>query len=128
MLLNQMVARHVVRLQVGSLNKARESLLRAWEHRKNFAAFMAHDLEVDRRVLEAAGMRSSLWLLNNLTEANVVLLSPQRGGKFGVPDGYVTDHERLFEALENHDVEKARTITDGYFEAHDAEIVRYLGL
>ncbi len=99
------------RVGPGDLGPAREVLSEAWAARRDDERFVALDLEAQRRVLEAAGMLATLWLVNDLAA-----VYGEMAGLFAVPvpEDYVAVYTDIFDALEAGDGEGAAAVLDAY--------------
>ncbi len=110
----------------GDLDGARAAMALAWSARGSIGEFVRLDLEKSRRLLEARGALSSLWLLNTASEAYLdfaIALSSE----VLVPADYVRFHRGFFDALEKDDTATARTRAATFLDRQDADTRRFLG-
>jgi DNA-binding FadR family transcriptional regulator len=114
------------RIPPGGTAAAREAAHRAWSVRHDGVAYSAADLEVTRGLVEAAEFLPALWLLNRLASVFEELVRAF-GPLIRPPANYLDTHERLFDAIEADDAERAVTIAREHFEAHDRELTAFLG-
>jgi DNA-binding FadR family transcriptional regulator len=113
------------RSRPGDFDRAREVMLQAWNARHTIDVFLRLDLEKSRRLLEARGALSSLWLLNTAAEAYLDFAAAL-SSEVLVPADYVRFHQRLFEALEADDTASARKLSAGFLDRQDAATRRFL--
>ncbi len=104
------------------LAPARDAVERAWACREDAARFGHLDLEVMRRVLEAAGMLPSLWMLNQLAGVYAPIMQSSATA-IPVPESYREAHQNLFTALENRDSEAAKEAIDVYLAQMEAALL-----
>ena len=112
-------------LRPGDLDPAREQVRLAMAAQDDLAAFLRHDLEKSRIVLEKRGLTATLWLLNSVADA-VVHVAQTVPARLAVPRGYVAAHMKFFEALEAGDLEQAHTVIRRLFQRQDAAILAFL--
>ena len=75
-----------------------------------------------RRVLEAAGMLPSLWMLNQLAGVYAPIMQSSATA-IPVPESYREAHQNLFTALENRDSEAAKEAIDVYLAQMEAALL-----
>lgn len=98
-----------------ALNAARAAVERAWACRAQPAVFGMLELDVMRRLLEAAGMLPSLWMLNQLASVYGPIL--QARAQHAIPvELFRAVHLEFFDCLERRDVSGAIQAVDDYLE------------
>ena len=98
-----------------ALNAARAAVERAWVCRAQPAVFGMLELDVMRRLLEAAGMLPSLWMLNQLASVYGPIL--QARAQHAIPvELFRAVHLEFFDCLERKDVSGAIQAVDNYLE------------
>jgi DNA-binding FadR family transcriptional regulator len=106
------------RIAPNGLAAARATVEHAWRARNDVEKFTALDLLITQQVLEAAEMLPAMWLLNKITPAYIEAMRAI-GSRAPVPPDYVEAHERVFDALEKGDSERATTLMKKYMESAD---------
>lgn len=122
-----MIGRAAGRFVPGALDAARREVRLAWAGRETIKGFMEHDIEMNRRILEAADMPASLWLFNTIADPYLELIAAIPG-PVPVSADYLRIHERLFAALERGDTKRAVKICSDYMAEHEARVLGALGL
>ncbi len=120
-MIHEIIALVTERIPPGQTAPAREAARRAWSLRTDGMAYAAADLDVTRALVEEAEFLPAMWLLNRLGavfEELAGLFAPL----IRPPDNYLENHERLFEAIEADDTERALAVAREHFDAHDREL------
>lgn len=115
------------RVKPGALDAARAHVERAWGARRDVAAFVRHDLEAIRAVIEAAQFLPALWLMSELAGVYESIAEYLTGPALA-PADYVATHRSVFDALERGRGEDACRTIQGYLERHDQRMLAGLGL
>ena len=100
------------RVKPGDLDSARDAALRAWAARDDLLRFSQIEVEVVPRVLLAAGMSASVWLVNSLVGPYLAVIE-QVAAEAPVPASYLDLMLPLLDAIEAGDGEKVGTQFDG---------------
>ena len=125
LLVTELLCRGGDRLAPGALDGAREQLRLAWAAREDLAAFLRHDLEKSRIVLEQRGLTATLWLLNSVVDA-IVHVAQSVPAKLAVPKGYLAEHLKFLDALEANDLARAHEVISRLFKRQDDAILAFL--
>lgn len=121
----EVVGRAATQVVPGTLAAPRAAVELAWENRREMGVFAHEDRKIIPLVLEAAGMLSSLWLLNSLADAYLGVMAIVAHGTI-VPESYVPAHLSMLDALEAGDEQGARRHLAGYLDELDVAIVTSL--
>ncbi|MCA9771698.1 MAG: FadR family transcriptional regulator [Myxococcales bacterium] len=125
-LIGAAVGRAAGRLRPGELDPARAAVAEAWAHRDDPGAFVRLDVDVARRLLDAAGLLVPLWLLNDALEVYIEA-AEALVWMAAVPDNYVERQEALFQALERGDREGALAAVATNLDEHDQAVLAAIG-
>jgi len=119
----EVVGRAASQVTPGTLEGPRAAVQHAWDRRHDMRAFAIEDRKIIPLALEAAGMLSSLWLLNSLADAYLNVMAILASDAV-VPQSYVTAHMAMLDALEAGDERGARAYLGSYLDELDAAIVK----
>lgn len=98
-----------------ALTAARKAVQKAWTCKDDPALFGLLELDVMRRLLEAAAMLPSMWMLNQLAAVYGPAMQ-SRASSIEVPELFMEAHEAFFEALEKRSPQEARMAVEEYLD------------
>lgn len=108
------------------LEAARVAVRRGWESRSDFAAYLAHEIEMIRSLLEAARALPGMWILNKL--AGIYLeLALAIPAEIPVPADHLSSKLAFIDAVEEGKLDKAWKILSRHLADHDAKLLALLG-
>lgn len=111
----------------GALAVARAAVHRAWEVRDDVAAFVRHDFEAFRAVVEAAHFLPAVWMLNSLAGVYVEIARTLSGAAVAPPD-YVETYDAVFDAFEAGRTALGCAALAAYLDRHDERLLAVLGV
>jgi DNA-binding FadR family transcriptional regulator len=110
------------RIPPGGTRLPRAALARAWSSRDEPQLFVREDFDITRSLVEQAQFYPALWLLNRIAEVYLEISSAVSGA-LAPPADYRSAHEALFDAIEQGDVNAARSIYSEYMDRHDQRLL-----
>jgi DNA-binding FadR family transcriptional regulator len=112
-------------LAPGDLDVARAARDRAWTARNDPAAWRDADRDQARLVLEALGLRASIWVANDL-EGVYMALAASVDTIRRVPRDYRSTHERYYTLLEANEHDAAADLLGRYLDREERRLRRAL--
>jgi DNA-binding FadR family transcriptional regulator len=110
-----------------ALAAARAAATAAWDSRADVSAFVRHDYEALRALVEAAGFMPALWLLGGLAPVYNEIARTLTGSSAAPPD-YPDTYTAIFDALEAGQVKDAADRLADYLDRHDQRLLTVLGV
>ncbi len=110
-----------------ALGPARAAVASAWEARADVGAFVRHDYEALRALVEGAGFLPALWLLGGLAPVYHEIARTLTGAS-PAPADYPETFAAIFDELEGGQVEAACSRLSDYLNRHDGRLLGAIGV